>query len=200
MYRTLIAFIAFEMLLTTGCATLTGGSANSAPATVTAAPAPVTSAEAVAQDRKVDRERFGDWNIACLDNPVNFSSHCRAQTRGAITEFRGDPGYGPNPNILLWVSWIKGQPKDSRSICVFGENYPVEKVTLQIDARDPVQLEARNVSGCFVANDQFLQQMRNGSNLFVTFQRWPWGQAKAVVSLKKSSHALKELSRLVAER
>ncbi len=196
-YKILISLL---VLAVGGCATTHGGPPAQTPQAPAAAatPYPPTPAEVIARNQKAYRDRFGDWKIGCMDNPVNFSSHCKAETPGMVTEFRGDPGY--KPNVVLWVSWLKGQPKDSRSICVFGQDYPVEQVTLQIDQRKPVELEARKASGCFVANERFLRQMRYGSNLYVTFRRWPWGEARAVVSLDKSGNALKELSRLIAAR
>lgn len=180
-----------------GCAATSDGPAAPAPQTTTANDARYRPLPPP-RDEKAYRARFGDWKIGCLDNPVNFSSHCKAETIGTVTEFRGDPGY--RPHVVLWVSWLRGQPKDSRSICVFGQDYPVEQVALQIDGRKPVELEARKASGCFVANERFLRQLRAGTNLYVTFTRWPWGEARAVVSLKRSSNALKELNRLVDAR
>lgn len=163
-----------------------------------AAPPPKPVPPPAVKDSRAYRAQFGDWKVGCVDNPVNFTSHCKAETIGSVIEFRGEPGY--RPHVVLWVSWLKGQPKDSRSICVFGQDYPVEQVTLQIDRRKPVELEARKASGCFVANEKFLRDMRAGKDLYVTFTRWPWGEARALVSLKKSGNALKELNRLVDAR
>jgi invasion protein IalB len=81
---------------------------------------------------------------------------------------------------------------------VFGHDYPVKGVSLQVDSNPPFQIGAHNATGCVVADNTLLKQLRAGRELTVTFLRWPWGESKATFSLHRSSRALDELERLVA--
>jgi len=81
---------------------------------------------------------------------------------------------------------------------VFGHDYPVKGVSIQVDNNTPIQFGAQNATGCVLADNRLLQQLRAGRQLNVTFLRWPWGQTRATFSLNRSSRALDELDRLVA--
>ena len=177
-------------LLATGCANFTTGTPTG--------DRPVSPAP---QQRSEIRERgvqFGNWRVGCIYEEVNFLTQCKAETYGKITAFYGDELYHPTP--VLWVSWLKGEPKQIRSVCVFGHDYPVKGVSLQVDNNAPFQIGALNAAGCVIADNILMKQLRAGHELGVTFLRWPWGQTKASFSLNKSINALNELDRLVAEQ
>jgi len=173
-------------LLATGCANFPGGG--------------TTSDDSTAQQERSDvRERrvqFGNWRVDCVYEEVTALTQCKAETYSRITEHRGEDSNHPAP--ILWISWLKGEPKNIRSVCVFGHGYPVTGVSLQIDNNIPLQIGALNAAGCVIADATLMQQLRAGHKLNVTFQRWPWGQTITTFSLDKSTNALNELDRLVA--
>lgn len=175
-------------LLATGCANFPAGSTSE---DEPASTAPQKKTEV--RERKV---QFGNWRVDCIYEEINFLTQCKAETYGKITAFYGDEIYQPTP--VLWISWLTGEPQQARSICVFGHNYPVQGVRLQVDDNPPVTIDALNASGCVIADSKLLKQLRAGHELGVTFLRWPWGQTKASFSLNKSINALNELDRLVA--
>ena len=151
------------------------------------------------QERNVIREhsvQFGNWRVDCVYEEVNLLTQCKAETYGKVIQYHGDEIYHPTP--VLWISWLKGEPKTTRSVCVFGHDYPVTGVSLQVDDNRPIQIGALNAAGCVLADNYLLKELREGHELSVTFLRWPWGETKAAFSLKKSSNTLKELDRLVA--
>jgi hypothetical protein len=175
-------------LLATGCANFSGGTTNGDQTTSTAQ-----------QEQNKVRERevqFGNWRVDCVYEEVSGLTQCKAETYSKITEYRGEDTNHPAP--ILWITWLKGEPKHIRSVCVFGHNYPVTGVSLQVDDNTPIQIGALNATGCVIANATLVQQLRAGQELDVTFLRWPWGQTIATFSLNKSTNALNELDRLVA--
>jgi hypothetical protein len=180
----------------TGGSSESGGSAEEVVSTAVVAKS--HAPEARPERQLTYRERFGNWKIDCSNNPLKHSSHCKAENFGPITTKRGKPEF--RDSIVLWVSWVKGTPKNQRSVCVFGHRQPIEELVLQVDKGKPARLPARKASGCFHASEAFLQQMRSGQRLNVTFRSWPWGETKAFVSLDKSANALDELVRLVKDR
>jgi len=177
-------------LLASGCANFPAGTTHPS-GTVQG-----TAAEQEPKDVRERRVQYGNWRVDCIYEEVNFSTQCKAETYGKITEYYGDEIYHPTP--VLWVSWLKNEPKHTRSVCVFGHDYPVKGVSLQIDNNIPFQIGAHNATGCIVADNNLLKQLREGHELAVTFLRWPWGQTRAVFSLNKSINALNELDRLVS--
>jgi hypothetical protein len=174
-------------LLATGCANFPVD---------TGADHPASTAQ---QQRDNVRERnvqFGNWNVDCIYEEVTLLTQCKAETYSKITEYHGEDFNHPSP--ILWISWLKGEPKHIRSVCVFGHGYPVTGVSLQVDDNLPLQLGALNAAGCVIADGILLKQLRAGRELNVTFLRWPWGKTIASFSLNKSANALNELDRLVA--
>lgn len=202
--------ILLTTLLATGCANFPAGTDTTTgdkPASTESSPSPAatespaSTASTAPRDKNDVRERkvqFGNWRVDCIYEAVTLITQCKAETYGTITEYYGDEIYHPTP--VLWVSWLKGEPRLSRSVCVFGHDYPVVGVSMQIDDNTPFLIEAINAAGCIIANKSVLDQLRNGHELVVTFQRWPWGQTKAAFSLNKSINALNELERLIAEQ
>ncbi|MGB5472550.1 MAG: hypothetical protein WBQ78_03610 [Gammaproteobacteria bacterium] len=180
-------------LLATGCANFPAGTATEDQPASTAQERTVQTKRQGVRERRVN---FGNWRVDCLYEEVNFSTQCTAETYGKITESYGDEIYHPTP--VLWISWLKGEPRPTRSVCIFGHDYPVKGVSLQVDSNPPIQLGAQNATGCVIADNNLLQQIRTGRALNVTFLRWPWGQTRATFSLNRSSLALDELARLVA--
>lgn len=175
-------------LLATGCANFPGSTTTDD-----------RTASTAQQERDEVRERqvqFGNWRVDCVYEEVTLLTQCKAETYSKITEYRGDDSYHPSP--ILWISWLKGEPKHIRSVCVFGHDYPVTGVSLQIDDNVPLQVGALNAAGCVVADTTLMKQLRAGHELDVTFHRWPWGKTIATFSLNKSINALDELDRLVA--
>ncbi|MEZ5540648.1 MAG: hypothetical protein R3F42_01240 [Pseudomonadota bacterium] len=151
------------------------------------------------QDRQSTRERrvqFGNWRVDCIYEEVNFSTQCKAETYGKISVSVGDEIYHPTP--VLWIAWLKGEPRGYRSVCVFGHDYPVKAVSMRVDGNPPLQIGAHNATGCVPADSNILKQLRAGRELAVTFHRWPWGETTATFNLHRSSRALEELDRLVA--
>jgi hypothetical protein len=180
-------------LLATGCANFPAGTTKGEQ------PPSTVQGSTPQQERSEVRERrvqFGNWRVDCIYEEVNFSTQCKAETYGKVTEAVGDEIYHPTP--VLWISWLKGEPAYTRSVCVFGHDYPVKGVSIQVDNNTPIQFGAQNATGCALADNHLLQQLRAGRQLNVTFLRWPWGQTRATFSLNKSSRALDELDRLVA--
>jgi len=186
-------------LLATGCANFPAATTTEDHQAGGAQEGMVQPERKAVRQRKNARERevhFGNWRVDCIYEEVNFSTQCTAETYGQITESYGDEIYHPTP--VLWISWLKGEPRHARSVCVFGHDYPVKGVSLQVDKNPPIQLGAQNATGCVIADSNLLRQIHTGKTLEVTFLRWPWGQTKASFSLNKSSIALKELERRVA--
>lgn len=180
-------------VLATGCANFPAGT------TTEDQPASSGSERTVQPERKAGRERrvqFGNWRVDCIYEEDNFSTQCTAETYGKVSGSLGDEIYHPTP--VLWISWLKGEPAPTRSVCVFGHDYPVRGVSMQVDSNPPIQLGAHNATGCVIADNYLLQQIRTGRQLTVTFLRWPWGETKATFSLNKSGRALDELTRLIA--
>jgi len=178
-------------LLATGCANFPAGTPTD--------DSPASTASTAQQEGNDVRERkvqFGNWRVDCIYEEVNSITQCKAETYGKVTEFHGDEIYHPTP--VLWASWLTGEPKHMRSVCVFGHTYPVTGVSLQVDDNMPIVIGALNASGCVIADSTLIKQLRTGHELGVTFLRWPWGKTKATFSLNKSINALNELDRLVA--
>lgn len=175
-------------LLTTGCANFPAGTPDD--------DRPAITAQQPRDDVRERKVQFGNWRVGCIYEEVTLLTQCKAETYSKITEYRGEDSHHPSP--ILWISWMKGEPKHIRSVCVFGHRYPVTGVSLQVDDNPPLQLGALNAAGCVIADSILLKQLRAGHELNVTFLRWPWGQTKATFSLNKSTNALKELDRLVA--
>lgn len=184
------AILLLPVLLITGCANFPAGTADQTPSQTGTAP------DSTAQTSRERRVQFGNWRVDCLYEEVNFSTQCKAETYGKIGVSVGDELYHPTP--VLWISWLKGEPRGTRSVCVFGHDYPVKGVTLRIDANPPFQIGANNATGCILADGNLLRQLRTGRELTVTFLRFPWGESRATFSLHRSSRALDELDRLVA--
>lgn len=179
-------------LLLAGCANFPAGTGTEDQ------PSAPHAEHATRPDRQAMRERrvqFGNWRVDCLYEEVNFSTQCKAETYGKISVTVGDEIYHPTP--VLWISWLKGEPRGSRSVCVFGHDYPVKGVSMQVDGNPPFQIGAHNATGCILADSNMLRQLRGGNSLTVTFLRWPWGESKATFNLHRSSRALDELDRLV---
>lgn len=176
-------------LLATGCANFSGGTSTDGDRTASTA----QPEQNEVRERKV---QFGNWRVDCTYEEVSALTQCKAETYSKITEYRGEDSNHPAP--ILWISWLKGEPRHIRSVCVFGHDYPVTGVSLQVDDNMPLQIGALNAAGCVIANATLMQQLRAGHELDVTFLRWPWGQTIATFSLNKSNNALNELERLVA--
>ena len=175
-------------LLATGCANFPAGTVTG---DNTESPA--------SQERNAVRERkvqFGNWRVDCVYEVVTLLTQCKAETYGKVTEYYGDEIYHPTP--VLWITWLKGEPEHTRSVCVFGHDYPVKGVRLQVDENPPILIGALNAAGCVIADNNLINQLRAGHELGVSFLRWPWGKTKAIFSLNKSTNALNELDRLVA--
>ena len=134
-------------LLATGCANFPNGT-NTGDEPASTAP---QQQKNEVSERKVD---FGNWRVDCIYEEINFLTQCKAETYGKITTFYGDEVYQPTP--VLWVSWLSGEPKQARSVCVFGHNYPVQGVHLQVDDNPPVMVDALNASGCEIADSKLL--------------------------------------------
>jgi hypothetical protein len=177
-------------LLATGCADFPPGTAGG-----DRAPARQQKMNDDVRERSV---HFGNWRVGCTYEEVSFLTQCKAETYGKVVQYHGDEIYHPTP--VLWVSWLKGEPKNNRSVCVFGHDYPVEGVSLQVDNNIPLQIGALNAAGCVIADTMLMKQLRAGDELNVTFLRWPWGRTKATFSLNRSINALDELDRLIAEQ
>jgi hypothetical protein len=175
-------------LLATGCANFSGGTSTDDRTASTAQPE-----QNAVREREV---QFGNWRVDCIYEEVSALTQCKAETYSRITEYRGEDTDHPAP--ILWISWLKGEPKHIRSVCVFGHDYPVTGVSLQVDDNMPLQIGALNAAGCVIVDATLMQQLRAGHKLDVTFLRWPWGQTIATFSLNKSTNALNELDRLVA--
>ncbi len=175
-------------LLATGCADF--------PTRTTTGDQPAATPPQQGTEVRERRVHFGNWRVDCTHEEVTLLTQCKAETNSTLTEYRGgDHGY---PAPILWISWLKGEPKHVRSVCVFGHRYPVTGVSLQIDANLPLQVSALNAAGCVIADSTLLKQLRAGQELYVTYRRWPWGQTTTTFSLNKSARALDELDRLVA--
>lgn len=185
------ACLMLYFLLLAGCANFPAGEPATERPDDSARAAPPPS-----QELRERRVQFGNWRVDCIYEEVNFSTQCKAETYGKISVSVGDEIYHPTP--VLWISWLKGEPRGLRSVCVFGHDYPVKGVSLRIDANPPFQIGANNATGCIIADPNLLRQLRAGRELTVTFLRWPWGETKATFSLHRSSRALDELDRLVA--
>lgn len=180
------------VFLITGCANFPAGTSGT---DQPAGAEPERRARAERQDLRERRVQFGNWRVDCIYEEVNFSTQCKAETYGKISVTVGDEIYHPTP--VLWISWLKGEPRAARSVCVFGHDYPVKGVSMQVDANPPFQIGAHNATGCVLADANLLKQLRTGHKLTVTFLRWPWGESKATFSLHRSGRALDELDRLV---
>ena len=186
------AILLLPVLLATGCANFPAATPDEDQ------PASATSKSTAQQARPDARERrvhFGNWRVDCIYEEVNFSTQCKAETYGKIRVTVGDEIYHPTP--VLWISWLKGDPRSTRSVCVFGHDYPVRGVSMQVDSNPPFQIGAHNATGCIIADNTMLKQLRAGQVLTVTFLRWPWGESTATFSLHRSGKALDELNRLV---
>lgn len=181
------ATLLLTTLLATGCANFPSGSDKDD----SAGTAPEEKSEV--RERKV---QFGNWRVDCVYEEVSRLTQCKAETYSKTTEYRGDDSRHAAP--ILWISWLKGDPRHIRSVCVFGHNYPVKGVSLQVDANPSLLIGALNVPGCLTADATLMKQLRAGNDLKVIFQRWPWGQTIITFSLNKSTNALNELDRLVA--
>lgn len=185
------ASLLLSILLLAGCTSFPSGEpATGQPAGTVRATPPAH------QEPRERRVQFGNWRVDCIYEEVNFSTQCKAETYGKISVSVGDEIYHPTP--VLWISWLKGEPRGTRSVCVFGHDYPVKGVSMRIDDRPPLQIGAHNATGCVIADPTILRQLREGRELTVTFLRWPWGESRATFSLHRSSRALDELDRLVA--
>ena len=175
-------------LLATGCANF--------PAGTTSGDRPASTEQQAREDVRERSVQFGNWRVDCTYEEVSLSTQCKAETYSTITEYRGEDSY--HPTQILWISWLKGEHIQNRSVCVFGHGYPVTGVSLQVDDNVPLQITALNAAGCVIADNILMKQLRAGHKLNVTFMRWPWGQTVASFSLNKSINALNELDRLVA--
>ncbi|MGB5305603.1 MAG: hypothetical protein WBO57_05145 [Gammaproteobacteria bacterium] len=142
------------------------------------------------------RVQSGGWRVDCVSEDVTLLTLCKAEIRSTITGHHGEDTLHPKP--ILWIAWLKGEPKHTRSVCVFGNNYPVTGVSLQIDDNPPLRIGAHNAAGCIIADSILINQLRAGNELAVTFQRWPWGQTTVSFSLENSTNILRKLDRLVA--
>ena len=174
-------------MLATGCANF--------PAGTTSDDNQASTAQQVRNEVRERKVQFGNWRVDCIYEAVTLLTQCKAETYGKITEYQRDEIYHPTP--VLWVTWLKNEPKHSRSVCVFGHDYPVEGVKLQVDNNAPILIDALNAAGCIIADNTLINQLRAGHELGVTFLRWPWGKTKATFSLNKSINALNQLDRLV---
>ncbi len=184
------------VLLLSGCAGLSGGGMSetgSSPAKATQSSGSGKSATAKgAGEHKVN---FGNWRVECLFTDQRFMTQCKAETYGKLVQSVGDEAYRPIP--ILWVSWMTGEDTDKRTICVLGHDYPVQVVSFRVDEQSPLQLPAATASGCFIANQDLIDQIRKGKALVVGFQRFPWGETRISFDLHRSNSALDELRRLV---
>lgn len=178
------ATLLLTALLATGCASFPGSNGKDA-----------TTGAAATEEKSTVRERNGNWRVDCVNEEASRLTHCKAETYSKVTGYSDDEARHPTP--ILWISWLKGDPKHIRSACVFGYNYPVTGVSLQVDANPPLQIGALNVPGCLTADATLIKQLRAGQALKATFQRWPWGQTIVTFSLHNSTNALDELDRLV---
>ncbi len=182
------AILLMTALLAAGCANF--------PADTSSVDRPASTAPQARNDVRERKVQFGNWRVDCIYEEFTLLTQCKAETYSKITEYRGEDPHHPAP--ILWISWLKGEPKHVRSVCVFGHGYPVTGVSLQVDSNLPLQLGALNAAGCVIADGILLKQLREGKELNVTFLRWPWGQTIATFSLNKSTNALNELDRLIA--
>jgi invasion protein IalB len=189
MKRSLI-FASFLAILLQGCASTPGGkhasTASKTPAVQQASAA--TPSTPAAQPAAPDT---GGWLIVCQKEAGRLLSQCRAEMRGHILHSLGDERYQPAP--VLWVSWMKGEDPDKRTVCVLGHDYPVNAVQFQVDDNPPLALTAATASGCFLSNQTFIDQLRKGQQLVVSFLRFPWGETKLRFDLHGSNNALDEL-------
>jgi hypothetical protein len=149
--------------------------------------------QAEVQERKVN---IGSWRVDCLFEQTRFQTQCKAETYGRIIQYLGDEVYQPTP--ILWISWMKGENPDKRTVCMLGHDYPVNAVNFRVDNNPPLQLVAGTASGCFLANQTLINQLRKGKQLVVSFLRFPWGETKVGFDLHRSNSALDELKKLVA--
>lgn len=187
------ASLLLPVVLAAGCANFPAGTTTGEQPADTVQQGTGQKSPSTARERRV---QFGNWRVDCIYEEVNFSTQCKAETYGKITASMGDEIYHPTP--VLWISWLKGEPRYARSVCVFGHDYPVQGVSIQVDGSPPIQFGAQNATGCILADSNLLKQLRAGRQLTVTFLRWPWGQTRATFSLHRSMKALAELDRLVA--
>jgi hypothetical protein len=170
--------------------------APACPAPIHLTPNPVATAatdKSIVRERKVD---FGNWQVDCLYEETRYQTQCKAETYGRITQFLGDEVYKPTP--ILWISWMKGEDPDKRTVCVLGHDYPVNAVSFRVDDNSPLKLSAGTASGCFQSNQTFINQLRKGKQLVVSFMRFPWGETRVSFNLNRSNSALDELKKLVA--
>jgi hypothetical protein len=138
---------------------------------------------------------LGQWQVGCLLEDTKYLAQCKAELTGHVQQFLGDEAFRPTP--LLWISWIKGEDPDKRTVCVLGHNYPAVSVGFRIDKYPELQLIAASASGCFIANQEFINQIRKGRQLVVRMNRFPWGETHIGFDLHRSNRALDELRRLV---
>ncbi|MDX2416025.1 MAG: hypothetical protein QNK19_01005 [Xanthomonadales bacterium] len=194
----LFALIVTTLLLISGCANFPGGgvatSGTEENGTMASTGSSASqSSTAAVRERKVN---IGNWLVDCLYEETRFQTQCKAETYGKITHYLGDEIYQPTP--ILWVSWMKGEDPDKRTVCVLGHNYPVNAVSFAVDNNPPLQLVAGTASGCFISNQTLINQLRKGQLLVVSFLRFPWGETKVSFDLNRSNQALNELKTLVA--
>ncbi len=194
----LITAIVPAILLMAGCANFPGTATTGAEGTdnMTSAAGDETLAEPA---KPVTRERevnIGNWRVDCLYEEITLLTQCKAETWGKLLQYLGDEIYRPVP--ILWVSWMKGEDPDKRTVCVLGHDYPVNAVSFRVDNNQPLQLAAATASGCFIANQALINQLRKGQQLVVSFLRFPWGETKIGFNLHRSNSALDELKKLVA--
>lgn len=197
MKRSLI-IASFLAIFLQGCASTPGSrhasTAGPGPAVqeapAAAAPPAATATDATHASRPATSGTDG-WLIVCQNEAGRFATQCRAEMRGRILMSLGDETYQPLP--VLWVSWMKGEDPDKRTVCVLGHDYPVNAVQFQVDANPPLALTAATASGCFLSNQTFINQLRRGRQLVVSFLRFPWGQTKLGFDLRGSNSALDEL-------
>jgi hypothetical protein len=148
-----------------------------------------------AHEHKVN---IGNWRVDCLYEETRFQTQCKAETYGRILLYLGDEVYQPTP--ILWVSWMTGEDPDTRTVCVLGHDYPVNAVSFRVDDNPPLQLVAGTASGCFLANQTLINQLRKGKQLVVSFLRFPWGETRVGFNLHRSNSALNELKKLVSSQ
>jgi hypothetical protein len=141
---------------------------------------------------------IGNWRVDCLYEETRFQTQCKAETYGKVLQFIGDEVYEPTP--VLWISWMSKEDPDKRTVCMLGHDYPVNAVSFRVDNHAPLQLAAGTASGCFIASQTFINQIRKGSQLVVSFLRFPWGETKVGFDLHRSNRALDELKKLVASQ
>lgn len=185
-----VVVIAFIVLLISGCA---GVSTTGTEETGYQASEKTSSSKTDVQEHKVN---IGNWRVDCLYEGTRFQTQCKAETYGRILRYHGDEVYQPTP--ILWVSWMKGENPDKRTVCVLGHDYPVNAVSFRVDNNPPLQLAAGTASGCFLANQTLINQLRKGQQLVVSFLRFPWGETSVGFDLNRSNSALNELKKLVS--